>query len=262
MPDGLIKAMLPCPGCGYSGSEKFCGRCGEKIRPERITLRYILDQWVDVYLGIETGLIHTFICLLKAPGIMIRDYFSGNRQPYYKPMKYALLIASFTIVVTLAQKGDQVAGLDANNDILFKELYVLFRENISLILNLIAIFQFPIAAFFTWWRNRKANYTYGEHLYVNAWITGELLVFQLLSDGVHWISRRFSANIDPDNIFIYVGAVYFAYVYSSWIHGRIRWPRFILTVLFTGTVYILSYLIALVLCFLLMYVYAILFLRH
>jgi hypothetical protein len=262
MAEALIRDFSLCPACAHPGIEKYCGKCGEKLKPDRITLRYILDQWVDVYLGIETGLIHTFICLFRNPGALIRSYFSGNRQPYYKPMKYALLMASFTIVVTLSQKGDHLTGTESGKDQLFQELYVMFRENMSMIMNLVVILQFPIAALFTWWRNRRSLFTYGEHLYVNAFIAGQLMACQLIFDAVYWVSKFVSSGLNLDVLYPYLAGGYFAYVYSSWIHGRIRWPRFILTFIFSSIVFISSYIVAVIICFFCMYLYSILFLRH
>ena len=251
-----------CPSCGHLGSEIFCGLCGEKLKTDRITLPYIFDQWVDIYVGIDSGLPATLKNMLLAPGEFIKSYFEGKRIGFYKPMKFAMLLGSISVLTTILTTDEQFLQINDESDFFFKEFYTIVNKDISLIANIILIFQFPIAAYFTWKRNLKRGFTYGEHLYVNALIVGEVFALQIVSNFLKWLFKLFSIEINLDNYIGYLIPIYFAYVYSSWIHGKIRLPRFLKTVIGSGVLYVLSFLLAVLVCFLLIYIYTVLILRN
>ena len=261
MMEGGDLVQLACPSCGESGNGVYCSYCGEKIKPDRITLNYILNQWVDVYLGVDTGLPTTIWKMLVSPGSFIQSYFQGNRIGYYKPMKFALLMGSLSILSTILTKDKKSLEIDPSTAVFFDEFYAFANNDISLIINIVFIFQFPIAAVFTWCRNRKKDFTYGEHLYVNALIAGQIFTFQIFFNLLNWAIQKLNIAINLESSFLFISTFYFAYVYSMWIHKGIKWPTFLKTFLASGVVYILSFLLAAFVCIILLYLYTLLVLR-
>ena len=261
MNPGENSVLQSCPSCEEAGAGVYCSHCGEKINPDRITLPYILNQWVDVYLGIDTGLPVTSWNMLVFPGTFIQSYFQGKRIAFYKPMKFALLMGSLSILSTILTKDKKTFEIEPVEGVLFEEFYAFANNDISLIVNIVIIFQFPFAAIFTWWRNRKKDFTYGEHLYVNALIAGEILTFQIALNLFNWVSQKLGWGVNLDSIFFILTTLYFAFVYSMWIHKEIRWPNFLRIFLASGAVYILSFLLAFLVCIILLYLYTILILR-
>jgi hypothetical protein len=262
MNKGAVSVQLTCPNCNEAGGGLYCSYCGEKITADRITLPYILNQWVDIYLGIETGLPATIWQMLVSPGKFIHSYFHGKRISYYKPMKFPLLMGSLSIISALLFKDKKSMEIDSSVGFFFDEFYAFANNDISLIINIVIIFQFPIAAGFTWWRNRKKGFTYGEHLYVNALIAGQIFVFQIALNLLNWFAELFSTGINFDPIFALLTMFYFAYVYSLWIHRQIKWPHFFKTTLASGAIYIISFLFAFLVCVILLYLFTIVVLRN
>lgn len=258
----LVNNSQECPTCKHHSEGEYCNACGEHLRPKRITLKYIFLQVSDVYLGVESGLLHTFIELVKNPGQLLRDYFRGKRQPYYKPMKYALLMGSLVILMTIVFKKVDEKAIMENKSLLqtFPGLAVIIKDNFSSFINMIFIIQFPLMALFTWLRHSKLEYTYGEHLYANAYFFGELLALQLILDTIMLMLRSFGSTINLESIYLYVTCIYLVYAYSSWIHGRIRFPKVLLSGLFIMTNYMVSFIVSVLLGMLFIYCYKIIFL--
>lgn len=261
MKSGENLSLLICPSCSQEGNEMYCGHCGEKLKTDRITLPYILNQWIDIYVGIDSGLPATIKNMLIGSGDFINSYFHGKRIGFYNPMKFALLLGSFTILTTLFFTGETLLEIEPSTDLLFHEFYQFINKNLNLFINFIIILQFPIAALFTWRRNIKKGITYGEHLYVNALISGEIFIFQIVLNLTNWISKINSLGIIFDVIFPPITALYFAYVYSSWIHGEIKFPKFLKTEIGCWTIYIVSFLLAFLICIFILYLYTILIYR-
>lgn len=259
----LANNTLECPTCRYKSEGEFCSACGENIRPQRITFKYIIHQVSDVYFGVESGLVHTFLELIKNPGDLLRDYFRGKRQPYYKPMKYALLMGSLVILMTIAFKGIDEKAIIENKSLLqtFPGVANLMKDNISSFINMVFIAQFPIMSLFTWIRHRKLQLTYGEHLYANAYFFGELLAIQLILDSLMLLLRSFTFNFNLDSMYLFATCIYLVYAYSSWIHGGIRFPKVIVSGLFIMTAYMISFIIAVLLGIMLIYTYKMIFIK-
>ncbi len=254
-------SAVSCPTCNTSAEGVYCSHCGEKVKVERITLRYIVSQVVDVYLGVESGLLHTFIEMIKNPGKLFHEYFGGKRQPFYKPMKYALLMGSLAILMALVlKKRGENLFLD-NSTILkgFPELSIFLKDNIATFINGIFMLQFPIMALLTWIRHLKKKYTYGEHLYANALIVGELLAIQLIMDSIMVLGWNIWPNLNLEPIYAYLTIPYIIYAYSSWIHGKIRFPRIILSAGFIIACYAISFILAILVAGVFLYFFTILF---
>jgi len=251
-----------CLSCSHTGTETYCGNCGEKLKADRITLPYIIGQWIDIYVGIESGLPSTLKNMLLSPGEFIKNYFQGKRIGYYKPMKFALLLGSISILTSVLTTDKTLLKIEEESSLFFKEFYAVANQDLGLLANIVLIFQFPIAAIFTWRRNLAKEFTYGEHLYVNSLIVGEIFAFQIISNIIKWIFKLFSLEIDLNTVLSLAIPFYFAYVYSFWIHGDIRFPRFLKTLIGSGVIYIISILLAMMICYLLIYFFTVLVLRN
>lgn len=175
--------MRDCPTCRKPGEGAYCSQCGEDLQPDRITVRYVLAQFAEIFVGFESNrLLHTFRDLTLRPGTTIRRYLRGTRQGYYNPVDYALLMGGLSILLSLFLNESlfdsrKAESLRMAED---KAFMAFVLDDIGTLFNMMMIFQFPIAGFLTWLRRSKGHHTLGEHIYANAYLSGQVLAFNLL----------------------------------------------------------------------------------
>ncbi|WP_194850815.1 DUF3667 domain-containing protein [Nonlabens antarcticus] len=79
-----------CDNMLYSG-HTHCASCGAKWIENRITMRQVGTDFTDMYLGVDTKFVRTFVDLFRKPGVVINGYISGRRQYYVDAIRYTLL---------------------------------------------------------------------------------------------------------------------------------------------------------------------------
>jgi hypothetical protein len=238
---------IGCPSCGRPGDGAFCPHCGEEMKPERITFRYVVSQFFEIFVGFESNrLLHTFRDLAIRPGKTIRRYLEGERKPYYNPVDYALLTGGLVIVWSLLISDGVLADLQRRNaaDPGMSELAKKISADPSAFFNSVFLLQFPVAGLLTWLRSMKGGQGYGEHLYANAYMIGELFAFQLLFNSLYYLFDAGPFLLVLAQVYMFAAFFYYVVAYSQWRHGAVRFPRILLTVPFLAFVYILSFLLA------------------
>ncbi len=75
-------------------NKTYCSNCGAKWIEKRITMRNVVADFSDMYLGFDTRFMRTFIDLFKRPEAVINGYIHGRRMGHVDAIRY-LLIALF-----------------------------------------------------------------------------------------------------------------------------------------------------------------------
>jgi len=243
-----ISTSIPCPACEKSGEGAFCAHCGEDMKPERIDFRYVVSQFFEIFVGFESNrLLHTFRDLAVRPGRTIRMYLQGERKPYYNPVDYALLMGGLVIVWSLFIDDGVFADVQRRNesDPSMTGVAKAVWKDPAAFMNTVFLLQFPIAGMFTWLRSLKGSHTYGEHLYANAFLIGQLFAFQLLFNTLLHLFEPGRLMLVLAQGYMVAAFFYYVFAYSQWRHGGVRFPRIILTTLFLSLVYVCSFMLAL-----------------
>lgn len=84
-----------CLNCGELTLGAFCRDCGQRSDVSRIDFKEIGAQVSSTVFNLEAPLYRTFRKLLTGPGTMTRDFLSGRRKEYYKPVPYFILAVAF-----------------------------------------------------------------------------------------------------------------------------------------------------------------------
>jgi len=82
-----------CKNCGslvYAG-KSYCSNCGAKWIEKRITMRNVGADFADMYIGLDTKFVRTFIDLFKKPEEVITGYITGRRMNYVDALRYLLV---------------------------------------------------------------------------------------------------------------------------------------------------------------------------
>lgn len=247
IPSESARTMKECPTCRHPGEGEYCSHCGEDMHPDRVTVRYVLRQFAEIFVGFESNrLLHTFRDMAVRPGTTIRRYLRGTRQAYYNPVDYALLMGGLSILLSMFLneslfEGRKAAAIGSADDRQFMA-YVL--EDFGTLMNLVLILQFPVAALFTWLRRVKGRLTLGEHVYANAFLSGQVLAYNMLMLALQRLLPFSGFQLFLAEAYGWFVVGYVAFSYYRWQHVNMRFPRVLLSVLFMSSAYVFSLLLA------------------
>ncbi len=103
--------MRTCPNCGATTTGRFCQDCGQ---PElvRLTMGGFLAHAFSRIFSLDRGYLHTFIGLMRAPGVVARDYVDGRRVWYTNPLTYWLIAATFQLLALWTVNDQYTAYLE------------------------------------------------------------------------------------------------------------------------------------------------------
>jgi len=96
-----------CKNCGdlIYATKTHCSNCGAKWIQNRITMRQVGLDFSDMYLGVDTKFVHTFVDLFRKPGEVINGYINGRRVYYMDAIRYTLLALFLTGVYVFVMKN-------------------------------------------------------------------------------------------------------------------------------------------------------------
>lgn len=190
----LDESRLPtqtCLHCGKLYTGNFCPNCGQKSNTRRLTLMGIILEFFDLLTNFDRALPRTFRELFYRPGFMIRDYLSGHRICYFKPLQLLVFLTTvFLVIKFLFSDGeveDEVVlleGFDSNNELLTEGSW--FRKLINSIANdkltttIIGIFLFSLTAKFCFRHTpygSQMNLT--EHFYARVYLACQSLIISI-----------------------------------------------------------------------------------
>jgi hypothetical protein len=85
--------MNVCKNCSAPVSEKFCGRCGEKVYAESDrSFKHLFEEAFHFMTHFEGKFFTTMATMIKRPGKVSLDFCSGIRKKYFKPLSFYLLL--------------------------------------------------------------------------------------------------------------------------------------------------------------------------
>jgi len=162
--------MNTCLNCANIFEGTYCTECGQKINSGRIYLKELADDFFTNFFTIDSPPFRTIKALTTKPGNLIREFISGKRKRYYKPVQYFILILAFHLLARallnfnpvenqFRAMGKSASPPEVMNTVQMQASYFM-AKNINLLL---FVFVFIFAAF-TRLFFRKSGYNYTEHL--------------------------------------------------------------------------------------------------
>lgn len=273
---------MKCKNCyaSLTNKVKFCSNCGAKVVSERISFRRLYGEFAAQFLGWDNRYFKTLLFLLTKPHVLINDYLSGVRKRYSHPFVFFAINAAIALIIfglfpqkefpsatakdldgntielTQAQKDSLKGVVHINEDDKdFLEANAKFNKWYSAIddfedryFNFYVFLLLPLFTLMAFAVFRKP-YNYGEHLIVNTYITGFLLLLIILT---FLLEFAFVHTFGVYTFFISV--FYYSFVYKKLIKYSfvkmiwkiIKFFLFLLVffILATGLSYLVAYLIS------------------
>lgn len=228
-----MDAKNSCNNCHNEVQGDFCHHCGQREGLGKITFKETFHDFVDMVFSVNAPLMRTLRMLLLNPGKLLREYLSGKRKTYYKPVSFFIITTIVYLIIRSLIQYDPMEGIvvvnapkDFNQS-LFKKAGSFMVANVN---NIMFLFVFAMGLFFKAFfskRNSLAEFTAVSFYLVGIYtIIGTLVAFYL-----KFVDPRY--KMIPMIIFL----VYAIYAFTSLFKSRS-----IVTILKIIMAYVLSFI--------------------
>jgi len=87
--------MITCKNCGEPVEKKYCPNCGQKVAIKRLELKHLLHDIPHAIFHVDSGFFYNLKELFIRPGVAIKNYLEGRRQPFFNPITYMAVLLVF-----------------------------------------------------------------------------------------------------------------------------------------------------------------------
>jgi len=213
----MSEVAAACANCDarLTIGQKFCGDCGQRSTPLRLTTSQMLHDFVHALTHVDHSILSLIKSLVIRPGRVAREYVGGKRKKHFGPLAFLVItvgVASFMILATGVQFFTPVTESNAAH---FLQRHI----------NLVILLQMPLLAGVCTLLFWDEKLHYAEHLVLSAYTSG----FRILVLGLVATPAIALVKINPaDAHFVpwYFGLwlVYFAYAAAQFYRvGNIFW---------------------------------------
>ncbi|KQC00381.1 DUF3667 domain-containing protein [Pedobacter sp. Hv1] len=247
---------IVCKNCEQEASGNFCNNCGQATDTHRMNFHFL---WHDIQHGLlhfDNGIFYTIKELYTRPGNTIRAYINGKRVKHYKPVSMIILLATIygflalyfnasanDAMVLTAQDDHSLMALNKVND--WANAH--YTAYTLMILPFLSIGSFLVF--------KKQQYNFVEHFVLNSFMTGQLLVLQLLCFPLTYYYQGTAIAIMVTGLISALGLLVMVWTYVQFFNKISIVKAFLLTILS----YILSMIIASLVIFALVILYQLIF---
>jgi hypothetical protein len=172
-----------CLNCGSEIKGRFCSNCGQSGKVDRISFRDTLSDFFSASFALEGPLMRTIQLMISNPGKLCREFLSGRRKSYYKPVAFFILLTAVYIILrslldynpvdASMRNMDNNEGIDVT--LLWKAGSFMFRHINNFLFLLVVGIAFSFKLFF--WK----TYHLAEYFAIGFYIGGIYILFGTLS---------------------------------------------------------------------------------
>lgn len=174
-----------CKNCNQNFQGHFCNNCGQPANTHKINIHFLWHDIQHGFLHLDKGILYTVKELFTRPGHSIREYIEGKRVKHFKPISLVLVLAG---ILGLLYHFFHINLLEGNvvltaHDEEGSKFIDAFNNTINWITEhyaLVTVLLLPVLALCTFWVFKKAHFNFVEHLVLNAYLTGQKLVFHIV----------------------------------------------------------------------------------
>ena len=206
-----------CKNCGAIVTSDFCPDCGQRTSIGGVTFKETFQDLIDQLFSLSAPLPITLKMLVVNPGRLFREYLSGQRKKYYKPISFFVLSTLLYIFVPwllnfspIAQKIGDPTSSPVIDEVLLEQARDFMIRNIN---NLLFFFVITLALVLKAFFYRR--YMLSEYLAVSFYLVG---FFTLLTTANLFYMKY--ANPDIQYIAVLVMWGYFIYAMVSFFEKR------------------------------------------
>ncbi len=203
----MDQQTITCKNCETQFQGKFCPSCGEKVLSDKdFQLKTFITQGIDIFTHVDSKIAKSIISLIRRPGELTFNNWTGIRVPFAKPMQLFIVLnalfyllnhytVNFNIFNTplkgqvsyfrysdLAKK--QVDEVVAKKNISYADFETSFNTKSDSLSKTLIFILIPIQAVFLWllffWKKKY----FVQHLIYATHFISFLLIYCLLMIGL------------------------------------------------------------------------------
>lgn len=189
-----------CKNCGHLFNGNFCNYCGQAADTHRLNMHHIWHDLQHGLLHFDNGIFYTIKQLLTRPGHTIREFVNGKRVRHFKPLSFVIILATIygLLYHLLIPNSFDVKNIHPSQNILgIYEKVINWSLAHFAYATLIMIVSTTVASYRFF---KKQGYNIAEHLVLNTYYRGLVLVISLLLFPVLYIFH----SRDSERLKIYV----------------------------------------------------------
>lgn len=217
-----------CKSCGAEMTGPFCAQCGKPKSWRKMDGGYLMLELAGLF-NVEKGLVYTFSSLMTRPGAALREYLTGDRSKFVKPLTFLLATSFFYTVFSKMLKVTPVfdyAKFGENNPFVSIMAWVSSHYGYANVM-LGLVMSLWIKLFF-----RKSPYHYVEILAILCFSLGIEMMLLLGFEGVLYFLPKIPYSLGSLLMF----------GYGIWSLGDFFRPHAWMNYLKTSLVYALSFI--------------------
>ncbi|MEP0984632.1 DUF3667 domain-containing protein [Ekhidna sp.] len=184
-----------CLNCGSKTAENYCINCGQSTSVGRITFRETINDFFSSTFALEGPLFSTIRLLIVNPGKLFREFISGRRKNYYKPVAFFVVLTAVYLILREASGYDPFYGQTQMKRENIPERAVLFvaasKFMVANINNILFFLVFSIGLTQKLFFYKK--YNLAEYLVVGFFISGIYLLIGM----AHILFTVFVIYVNP-----------------------------------------------------------------
>ena len=209
-----------CKNCGQEINTPFCSNCGQRSSVYKVTMRETFEDLADNLFSLSSPLFITLKTLIVNPGELLREYLSGKRKKYYKPISFFILTTAVYLFLRWSigfdlRRGteiEQSAADQINMDLASQAGYFMFQHINTLAFFLVLTMSIALKIFFF------KKYKFIEYVAVAFYLNG---IYSLLATlNIFYIKF---VDYQVQYLAILVMGVYFVYAMIRFFQTRPIW---------------------------------------
>lgn len=179
-----------CKNCNNHFEGNFCNNCGQAANIHKLNMHFI---WHDLQHGLfhfDNGIFDTIKQLLTKPGHTIREFINGKRVKHFKPLSLVVVLATLygLLYHYFINNLFDVKPINAGENVISAyEKVIRWHTDHFAYSTLILILTTTIASYRVF---KKKGYNFAEHLVLNTFYRGLVLVIGLLMFPVFYINYK------------------------------------------------------------------------
>ena len=167
-----MRDKATCKNCNSEFSGSYCNTCGQRTSIHKVTFKETFQDFIDTMFSVNAPLWVTIKSLMLNPGKLFREYLSGKRKTYYKPVPFFILTTIVFVLVKTILNFDPMENVarahhEDLNLSLINDAGIFMAKNIN---NIIFTFVFSFAAMVKLFFYKQ--YSFAEYLAVTFYIIG------------------------------------------------------------------------------------------
>ena len=223
---------MQCRNCHNSLPDKalFCFECGEKLNPQRLTVKSLIGRVFQEFLDYDNKFLKTFRHLFSKPDLVIDSYVKGNRKSYVNVLTYLSISLTLIALQTFILKNFYPEQLNsmintAGQDEVTSKITTDLMMTLFDYQGLMMIIFTPFSAITSWLAFIDEDYNLAEHVELNIYPAAQFfIIWFVISIPILALGLSFpiASLISMIALFVYMLYVFKRLFDQSWFMTGVR----------------------------------------